>query len=421
MKASKKEKTIIEVKHLSKKYGIGIDTTYKTLSESITSAVRHPIKTLKDFRSQNETFWALKDVNFEVKRGEVLGIIGRNGAGKSTLLKILSRITYPTEGEVRLLGRVGSLLEVGTGFHSELSGRENIYFNGSILGMKKREIDEKFDEIVKFSGVEKFLDTPVKRYSSGMQVRLAFSVAANLDPEILVVDEVLAVGDVEFQKKCLGKMSEVAEGGRTVLFVSHNTGAIQNLCQRCILLNKGHIINNGETADVISQYLNIGLQVSDKSVFKRDISNKKLAFTDINLYNTKGEIITKSTSDENILVVINYDLNVQLTGVQICFEIFDQNGICILSSTNFDSNIKMRTISQKPGKYVAKCLLNTSFLRNGLYSITINSSIPHVEYLDEIEFATRFEIESPLDITNVLSQNRRGIIFKNLIWQIDQC
>ena len=421
MTASKKEETIIEVKHLSKQYNIGMDTTYKTLSESFTSTVKHPIKTLKDFRRQNETFWALKDVNFKVERGEVLGIIGRNGAGKSTLLKILSRITSPTKGEVRMRGRVGSLLEVGTGFHPELSGRENIYFNGSILGMKKREIDDKFDEIVKFSGIEKFLDTPVKRYSSGMQVRLAFSVAANLEPEILVVDEVLAVGDAAFQEKCLGKMSEVVEGGRTVLFVSHNMGAVQNLCQRCILLNEGHLITNGGTADVISQYLNIGIQESDKSVFKRNISNKKLYFTDVNLYNTKGEIKTKFTSDENIVIAINYDLNVQLTGAQITFEIFDQNGICILSSTNFDSNIKMRTISQKPGKYVAKCLLNADFLRNGLYSIAISSSIPNMEILDEIEFATKFEIESPLDITTVLGQSRRGVIFKNLIWQIDQC
>ena len=207
---SRNEKPIIEVKHLSKEYQIGVDKTYKTLSESVMNGFRHPIRTLRGLRAPKETFWALKEINFEVERGEVLGIIGRNGAGKSTLLKILSRITYPTEGEVIMRGRVGSLLEVGTGFHPELTGRENIYFNGAILGMKKREIDEKFDEIVKFSGVEKFLDTPVKRYSSGMNVRLAFSVAAHLDPEILLVDEVLAVGDAEFQKKCLGKMGEVA-------------------------------------------------------------------------------------------------------------------------------------------------------------------------------------------------------------------
>ena len=186
---------IIEVKNLSKQYRIGVDTTYKTLSESVTTTLRHPIRTIRGFNKQDEIFWALKDINFTVNRGEVVGIIGRNGAGKSTLLKVLSRITHPTEGEVILRGRVGSLLEVGTGFDPELTGRENIYFNGAILGMKKREIDEKFDEIVQFAEIEQFLDTPVKRYSSGMYVRLAFAVAAHMDPEILLVDEVLAVGD----------------------------------------------------------------------------------------------------------------------------------------------------------------------------------------------------------------------------------
>jgi ABC-type polysaccharide/polyol phosphate transport system ATPase subunit len=255
---SRKEKPIIEVKNLSKEYQIGVDRTYKRFTESFTNAVRHPIRTLRGLTEPKETFWALKDVNFEVERGEVLGIIGRNGAGKSTLLKVLSRITYPTEGEIVMRGRVGSLLEVGTGFHPELTGRENIYFNGAILGMKKREIDEKFDEIVKFSGVEKFLDTPVKRYSSGMQVRLAFSVAAHLDPEILLVDEVLAVGDAEFQKKCLGKMSEIAEEGRTVIFVSHNLEAVRRLCPRGILIESGEIIYDGSIEQSLERYLQEG-------------------------------------------------------------------------------------------------------------------------------------------------------------------
>ncbi len=201
------------------------------------------------------TFWALRDLNLEIKQGEVVGIIGRNGAGKSTLLKILSRITTPTTGQVNIRGRVGALLEVGTGMHSELTGRENIYLNGSILGMRRFEIDKKFDEIVDFSGVEEFLDTPVKRYSSGMRVRLAFAVAAHLDPEILVIDEVLAVGDAEFRKKCLGKMNAISKEGRTVLFVSHNMSAIQNLCDRTILLNKGRIIGSGPTAVIMEQYL----------------------------------------------------------------------------------------------------------------------------------------------------------------------
>ena len=255
---SRNNKPIIEVKHLSKEYQIGMDRTYKRFTESFTNAVRHPVRTLRGLTGPKETFWALKDINFEVERGEVLGIIGRNGAGKSTLLKILSRITYPTEGEIVMRGRVGSLLEVGTGFHPELTGRENIYFNGAILGMKKCEIEDKFDEIVKFSGVEKFLDTPVKRYSSGMNVRLAFSVAAHLDPEILLVDEVLAVGDAEFQKKCLGKMGEVASEGRTVLFVSHNMGAITSLCSRTILVENGKIKQDGESSIVISSYLSGG-------------------------------------------------------------------------------------------------------------------------------------------------------------------
>jgi lipopolysaccharide transport system ATP-binding protein len=250
-----KENPIIQVKHLSKKYRIGMDRSYKTFSESVINLLKSPLKTIKNIRKHNDIFWALKDINFEVNRGEILGIIGRNGSGKTTILKILSRITHPTEGEIILRGRVGSLLEVGTGFHPELTGRENIYFNGAILGMKKQEIENKFDEIVEFSGVKKFLDTPLKRYSSGMQVRLAFSVAAHLEPEILLVDEVLAVGDIEFQKKCLGKMSEVASEGRTVLFVSHNMSAITRLCPRTILLNEGHILQDGPSHQVVNEYL----------------------------------------------------------------------------------------------------------------------------------------------------------------------
>ena len=255
---SRNNKPIIEVKGLSKEYRIGMDRTYKRFTESFTNAVCHPIRTLRENAQPKDTFWALKDINFEVERGEVLGVIGRNGAGKSTLLKILSRITYPTEGEIVMRGRVGSLLEVGTGFHPELTGRENIYFNGAILGMKKKEIEDKFDEIIKFSGVEKFLDTPVKRYSSGMNVRLAFSVAAHLDPEILLVDEVLAVGDAEFQKKCLGKMGEVASEGRTVLFVSHNLEAVRRLCPRGILIESGEIILDGSVEQSLEQYLQEG-------------------------------------------------------------------------------------------------------------------------------------------------------------------
>lgn len=268
---------VVRTENLSKLYRIGQIVGYKTLRESLTNAISACFRRRReaeDAREKSEiqpeiasagsqsstyrhanTIWALKNVSFEVKRGEVVGIIGKNGSGKSTLLKILSRVTSPTEGYAEVYGRVGSLLEVGTGFHPELTGRENIYFNGAILGMKKAEIERKFDEIVAFSEIEKFLDTPVKRYSSGMYLRLAFAVAAHLEPEILIVDEVLAVGDAQFQKKCLGKMGEVAKGGRTVLFVSHNMSAIRELCSRALLLNSGRVVFEGSSTETIAKYL----------------------------------------------------------------------------------------------------------------------------------------------------------------------
>lgn len=250
----------IRVENLSKRYRIGgPQASYKTLRESLVGAVTGSLHRLRHntqyVTRDTDTIWALKDISFEVKRGEVVGIIGRNGAGKSTLLKILSRITEPTEGYAEIYGRVGSLLEVGTGFHPELTGRENIYLNGAILGMKKAEIDRRFDEIVAFAEIEKFIDTPVKHYSSGMGLRLGFAVAAHLEPEILVVDEVLAVGDAQFQKKCLGKMSEVAGEGRTVLFVSHNMAAVNQLCTEAMMLKDGQVWRSGPVQGVIDGYL----------------------------------------------------------------------------------------------------------------------------------------------------------------------
>ena len=255
----------IRVRGLSKSYEIGTKRAdYKTLRESLVGAIRAPFRRYGHASAPaDHTLWALKDVTFDVQHGEIVGVIGRNGAGKSTLLKILSRITDPTEGEVEISGRVGSLLEVGTGFHLELTGRENIFLNGAILGMKRAEIAAKFDEIIAFAGTEKFLDTPVKYYSSGMYMRLAFAVAAHLEPEILVIDEVLAVGDAEFQKKCLGKMGDVARAGRTVLFVSHNMAAVKVLCRKAILLNNGVIASSGDVVDVIEDYsLTVALQAN---------------------------------------------------------------------------------------------------------------------------------------------------------------
>ena len=304
----------IRVENLSKQYRIGgPQAGYKTLRESLVGAARAPVRRAgrllrgEAATDRQETIWALKDVSFEVKHGEVLGIIGRNGAGKSTLLKILSRITAPTEGVVDLYGRVGSLLEVGTGFHPELTGRENVYLNGAILGMKRAEIDHKFDEIVAFAELEKFLDTPVKHYSSGMYVRLAFAVAAHLDPEILLVDEVLAVGDAAFQKKCLGKMGEVAEEGRTVLFVSHNMGAVAELCSRALLLRSGVVVATGSPNQTIGTYLEESSDLMRVDLLEEEssgIGEKRFRVATVETKNSSGHLTADFGYGETIAVRI---------------------------------------------------------------------------------------------------------------------
>lgn len=256
---------IIAVTNLSKKYSLGTAEPYYTLRDTLMDLFRNPVASVKNTLTKDE-FWALQDLNFTVNQGEMVGIIGRNGAGKSTLLKVLSQITPPTTGEVVLRGRVGSLLEVGTGFHPELTGRENIFLNGAVLGMRQSEVKKKFEEIVEFAEVEKFLDTPLKRYSSGMYMRLAFAVAAHLEPDILIVDEVLAVGDAEFQKKTIGKMSDMAQAGRTVLFVSHNLGLVAHLCSRVIVLNSGKILFSGEPAQAVDAYVKSKKEETSKRI-----------------------------------------------------------------------------------------------------------------------------------------------------------
>jgi len=299
---------VIQAENISKSYRLGAISS-RTLSEDLSHIwnrmlgkehLTHKIGEEKKPKSNMEDnfFWALQDINFELKKGDVLGVIGKNGAGKSTLLKILSQITQPTTGEIKIKGKVASLLEVGTGFHPELSGRENIFLNGAILGMRKNEIQDKFDEIVDFSGVEKFIDTPVKRYSSGMYVRLAFAVAAHLEPEILIIDEVLAVGDAEFQKRCLGKMKDVAGQGRTVIFVSHNLSAVKELCGISILLKSGFISKHGATGDVLKEYLSVPIKLG-ASDFLNDLKlrrgNGEVRFTNIII---NGGNLTSDPSEE---------------------------------------------------------------------------------------------------------------------------
>lgn len=308
------DKPIIEVKHLSKVYNIGHEQKSApgtlTFRDSLTQTLRKPLEIFTGHRIEQEKFWALKDVNFEVNKGDVVGIIGRNGSGKSTLLKVLSRIVEPTEGEITMRGRVASLLEVGTGFHPELTGRENVYFNGAILGMSQKEIRSKFDEIVAFSEVEKFLDTPVKFYSSGMYVRLAFAVAAHLDPDILIVDEVLAVGDAAFQKKCLGKMKDVAGQGRTVLFVSHSMSAVRSLCQRGALMKEGRLEYFGDVDGALSRYDD----VSESTYYKKASKSKShIRKIEVSSGGQTGTLITGSDLDITAEVVISpQDLNKEI-------------------------------------------------------------------------------------------------------------
>jgi len=323
--------TIISVENLSKRYMIGrLAAKGDGLRHALERAIRAPFAMLRaDSRAQRaktEEFWAVKDLGLEIKQGEMLGIIGRNGAGKSTLLKLLSRITEPTSGTIRLRGRVASLLEVGTGFHPELTGRENIFLNGAILGMSRAEIKRKFDEIVAFAEIGAFLDTPVKRYSSGMYVRLAFAVAAHLEPEILIVDEVLAVGDAEFQKKCLGKMEHVsAKEGRTVILVSHQMTAIQNLCTRCILMERGHLIREGRTADVVNAYMSQGaeLATADLSLRADRSGNGDVRVTSVDLRDDNGNVITEAIAGTNVIVSLGFAVRqgVVLSDCVVCVSI----------------------------------------------------------------------------------------------------
>lgn len=347
--------TVIKVENLSKRYRLGVinrDMFYKDL-QSRWAKFRGkedpnaPIGLKHDKRLEHgDEFWALRNVDLEVKEGEILGIIGRNGAGKSTLLKILSQITAPTEGKIKVKGRIASLLEVGTGFHPELTGRENVYLNGAILGMTRKEVRSKFDEIVAFADIHEFIDTPVKRYSSGMYVRLAFAVAAHLDPEILIVDEVLAVGDAEFQRKCLGKMREVSsKQGRTVLFVSHNIPSISRLCNKCICLSEGTIVSNGLTKPVLDAYFETSLKVTEEPVYAR--TDRKgtgaLRFESVSLLGDSGHIRQNIVSGSAVNICIGAKLNshdAKNVGIALGISTLDGRRICHLSNETVNQELK---------------------------------------------------------------------------------
>ncbi|MDF5712687.1 MAG: ABC transporter ATP-binding protein, partial [Rhizonema sp. NSF051] len=352
--------TVIQVENLGKKYIIGHQQQerYTALRDVIANRAKSLLKPFQNSKSQtqnaHEEFWALKDISFDIKQGDRVGIVGRNGAGKSTLLKVLSRITEPTTGRIHIKGRVASLLEVGTGFHPELTGRENIYLNGAILGMSRVEIQRKFDEIVAFAEIEKFLDTPVKRYSSGMYVRLAFAVAAHLEPEILIVDEVLAVGDAQFQKKCLGKMEDVGKEGRTVLFVSHNMAAMKALCSRALLMRKGQLLMDSDIEVAISSYLAED-STSDTSVVWNEQDapqSSEIRFLEAYILNAQGEYASTIDCREGFSIVIKYKVLKPINSLRIGFFMQNIEGVPICGSTDFDHQKQLTT---HPGVYISKC------------------------------------------------------------------
>jgi len=391
---------IIKAQNVSKQYRLGASqSSYGTLRDALASTVRASFGRKKQDPEKEETIWALRDVSFEIDPGEVVGIIGRNGAGKSTLLKILSRITEPTTGRVELYGRVGSLLEVGTGFHPELTGRENIFLNGVIMGMKREEIERKFDEIVAFAEVSKFLDTPVKRYSSGMYIRLAFAVAAHLEPEILIVDEVLAVGDTSFQRKCLDKMNEVSRHGRTVLFVSHNMPAVTRLCDRTILLDEGTILKDGPSHQVVSAYLKSGLgttAVREWSDRTRAPGNDVVRLIAVRIRTEDNE--TRDAADIRKPVGVEMEYEVLRTGHVLMpnYHFFNEEGVNVFVAGDHDPLWRRR--ARPIGHYLSTAWIPGNFLSEGtvIVGVAISTFDPVVVHFYERD-AVAFQVVDSLD------------------------
>jgi len=376
---------------LSKSYRIGeLQSAYTTLRDSLAAATRRVLR--RDHRDQYETIWALRDLSIEVPEGQVVGVIGRNGAGKSTLLKILTRITTPTSGSAEIRGRVGSLLEVGTGFHPELTGRENVFLNGSVLGMKRREIQSKFDDIVEFAGVEQFVDTPVKRYSSGMSVRLAFAVAAHFEPEIFLVDEVLAVGDAEFQRRCLGRMEDLSESGRTVIFVSHQMQAVAQLCDRAIWLDKGEVLNDGAAAEVVAEYLQAGIGSGSSRYWPDPETAPGGKLVRLASVRVVQDDIETGAVDVRRPVGIEIGFTVLSEGETVLpkIKLIDQRGDVVFNAMDTSSRWHDPT---PPGEYVATAWIPGNLLNEGLVSVQAsvcslrpNKLHAHAYYDDVVSF-----------------------------------
>jgi len=413
----------IRVENLGKLYRIGLaKERNKTFREAVTDMIAAPWQYMKKaFRKQPVTeveksdyLWALRNVSFDVKRGEVVGIIGRNGAGKSTLLKILSRITEPTEGRIVLCGRVGSLLEVGTGFHSELTGEENIYLSGTILGMSSNEISRKFGEIVAFAELEKFIHTPVKHYSTGMYMRLAFAVAAHLEPEILLVDEVLAVGDAQFQKKCIGKMGDVAKDGRTVLFVSHNMPAVQRMCSSALLLNEGRIVSRGEVAAVTEQYLSFGASTS-LSWRQDSMIDKDAYFLGITLQDKEGNPLSYVSTATTLRIALDFVLINKINNLMISIGLLDGQAEQIFGSASQDSGL---TPPELPGRYRIYITLPGEIFMARKYGIRATLWVPERGVIDNVENIW-FSVQASASLATNTSGGRLGVLAIKCNWSLE--
>ena len=416
----------IRVESLSKCYRVGTrESMPDTFAGALISWVHSPLTNFQRLRrltsfdhnqTDEDVLWALQDVSFEVKRGDVVGIIGRNGAGKSTLLKILSRITIPTKGRVDVFGQISSLLEVGTGFHPELTGRENIYMNGTLLGMTKTEIDRNFDAIVEFSGVARFIDTPVKRFSSGMQVRLAFSVAAHLQPEILIIDEVLAVGDLEFQRKCLGKMEDAAQHGRTVLFVSHNTGAVRRLCNRAIVLSEGRLVFDGNTENALEYYVQTVSQRQLRHIRIEPGAAKQVSIDEVIVRSQGKREDDPIDISDAVEIEVRYRWKETVPGAGITVRIA-RDGVTLLNSWQTDT-IRNEQTTQQPGDYTARITVPPHLFNAGRYSISVGVAVPNAGWLLSHPDVLCFEYENLYTDTSRAGHARGGLLSIPLRWDI---
>jgi lipopolysaccharide transport system ATP-binding protein len=410
----------VRAQNLSKQFALAeARGRHDTLRDEVTEGLRGLFRRQDRSRLSRKSFWALRDVSFDVKQGDVVGIIGRNGAGKSTLLKVLSRITEPTSGQAEIFGRVGSLLEVGTGFDRELSGRDNIYLSGAILGMKKREIDRKFDEIVAFAEVERFLTTPVKRYSSGMYLRLAFAVAAHLEPEILVLDEVLAVGDAQFQRRCLGKMEEVAGKGRTVLFVSHNMAAIARFCNSCIWLDQGTVREIGNPEEVVAKYLSTGIDETGEVRYPDNGTapgSEYVRLLAVRIRSGNGEITSSPDSREPMHLEIEYRLLRNAPALRVGMTLIGCEGSVLLSTKDRDSIPEK--FPRTAGRYVSRCEIPGHFLNYGQYFITVGADFPMIQNHFLVDRVLSLRVERVGGTSGHIPDGRAGLLRVTLPWDV---